>query len=59
MCLVISIVMLVLSYNLYLTENFLGSIGSFLTAILFIWLMLRNIQRVKKIRKKKGVKNVD
>jgi len=59
MCLVISIVMLVLSYNLYLTENFLGSIGSFLTAILFIWLMLRNIQRVKKIRKEKGVKNVD
>jgi len=53
MCLVVSVVMLVLSVKFYLIQNFIASAGSFLTALLFIWLMLKNIQRVKKIKKEK------
>jgi len=58
MCLVISIVMLVLGFNFYFAGNLLASIGSLLTSVFFIWLMIKNIQRVKKIRKEKGSKNV-
>jgi len=58
MCLVLSVLMLVLSFNFYLSQNFMASIGSFLTGMLFIWLMVKNIQRVKKIKKEKEAKNV-
>ncbi len=58
MCLVISIVMLVLGFNFYFAGNLLASIGSLLTSAFFIWLMIKNIQRVKKIRKEKGSKDV-
>lgn len=57
MCLVISILMLVLSFNFYFAQNIIASVGSFLTAVFFIWLMVKNIQRVRKIKKKD--KNVD
>jgi len=59
MCLVISVIMLVLSFNFYFAGNILASVGSFLSGIFFIWLMYKNIQRVKKIKKEKGLKNVD
>ena len=51
MCLVISILMLVLSFNYYNAQNYLLASGSLIVAIFFIILMIRNIMRVKKFKK--------
>ena len=53
MCLVISIVMLVLSFNFYNAGNTLQAIGFLVVAIFFIVLMVRNILHVKKLKKEK------
>ena len=53
MCFVIAIIGLVLSFNFFMAENILASVGSFVVAIFFIILMVKNIQHVKKIKKEK------
>ena len=53
MCLVISILMFVLSFNYYNSQNYLLASGSLIVAIFFIILMIRNIIRVKKSKKEK------
>lgn len=53
MCLVISIVMLVLSFNYYNSDNYQFATGSLMVAIFFMILMIRNILRVKKIKEEK------
>jgi len=57
MCIVISIVMLVLGYNLYMAGNVLAAVGSVATSLVFIGLMVKNIQRVKKLKKEKEMQN--
>lgn len=53
MCLVIAMVGLAMSYNFFITENYIASIGSFVVAIGFIILMIKNILHVKKLKKEK------
>ena len=53
MCLIISIVMLILSFNFYNADELLLAIGSLLVSIFFIVLMVKNILHVKKLREKK------
>lgn len=52
MCLVISLIALFLSYTYYMTQNHVAAIGSLLVAVVFLVFMLRNILRVKKMKKK-------
>jgi Mn2+/Fe2+ NRAMP family transporter len=52
-CFVIAIIAILFSYNFYITDNLFGFLGSIVTAIFFIVLMLKNIQRVKKMKEKK------
>ncbi len=59
MCFIISIVMLVLSYNFYISENTLASVGSFLVSMFFIYLMIKNIIDVKNLKKKESEKKND
>ena len=51
MCLIVSILLLVLSYNLYMANNLFLSVGSFIGSIFFIILMVKNIQHVKSLKK--------
>ena len=51
MCFIISIVLLVLSYNFYMTDNLLLAGGSLLGSTVFIILMIKNIQYVKNLKK--------
>lgn len=44
---------LALSFNFFMAENFAASIGSFVVALFFIFLMIRNIRAVKKIKEEK------
>ncbi|MCK9491756.1 MAG: hypothetical protein M0Q24_06670 [Sulfurimonas sp.] len=53
MCFVISFILLVLSYNLFMASNLFLALASLLGAIFFIYLMLRNIIRVREIKKGK------
>ena len=53
MCLVLSIIALVFSFNYYTNQNYSFAFVSLLVAIFFIALMLRNIKYVKKIKKEK------
>ncbi|MEA1956384.1 MAG: hypothetical protein U9N02_07830 [Campylobacterota bacterium] len=57
MCLVVTAIMLIMSFNFYFAGNILASVGSFLIAIFFIWLIFKNIQRVKKIKKERDINN--
>ncbi len=50
MCFVISIVLLVLGFNFYSAGNTLAAGGSFLVSLFFIYLMIQNIRRVKKLK---------
>lgn len=52
MCLIIAIISLVFSFNLYMAGNILGAMGGVLTSVFFIYLMIKNIYRVKKEREK-------
>lgn len=53
MCFIIAIIALVFSYNFYMAENLFAALASLFTAVFFIILMLKNIQRVKKMKEKK------
>ncbi len=53
MCVIIAIIALGLSYNYFLYENYLESIGSLVVALGFILLMIKNILHVKKLKKEK------
>jgi len=53
MCFIISIIMLILSFNFFLAENIMLALLTLIIAIFFIYLMLRNIQYVKKLKKGK------
>ena len=57
MCFIISIVMLILSFNFFNAGNLLLAIGSFLISIFFIVLMIRNIKYIKQLRKEKNSDN--
>ncbi len=57
MCLIIAIVGLVLGFNFFMADNYLASFGSVVVSIFFIFLMIRNIQHVKKLKKEKEIKN--
>lgn len=48
MCFIISIVGLVLGFNFFMADNYFASLGSVAVSIFFIFLMIRNIQHVKK-----------
>ena len=50
MCFIISIVLLVLGFNFYSAGNTLAAGGSFLVSLFFIYLMIQNIRRVKKLK---------
>ncbi len=50
MCFIISIVLLVLGFNFYNAGNTLAAGGSFLVSLFFIYLMIQNIRRVKKLK---------
>ncbi len=56
MCFIIAIVGLVFSFNFFMADNLLGSVGSFIVALFFIFLMIRNIKQVKKIKKERREK---
>ncbi len=59
MCFIISIVMLVLSYNFYISENTLAALGSFAVATFFIYLMVKNTIYIKNLKKKESEKKSD
>lgn len=51
MCFIISMVLLVLSYNFFMANNIALAIGSFLGSGFFIFLMIKNILHVKNLKK--------
>ena len=54
MCFVIAIVGLVLGFNFFMADNYLATFGSVVVSIFFIFLMIRNIQHVNKLKKEKN-----
>ena len=52
MCFIISIVLLILSYNFYMANNLTLAIGSFIGSLFFILLMVKNILHVKHLKEK-------
>ena len=59
MCFIISIVLLVLSYKLYLAGSILLSLFSFAVSIFFIILMVKNIRYIKSLKNEKKVQEDD
>ncbi len=59
MCFIIAMIGLVMSFNFFMAENILASVGSFLVAMLFITLMIRNIQHVRKLKQEKKERKND
>lgn len=53
MCLVVSVILLIMSFNLFFASNYIGSSISLIISIFFIVMMIKNIKRVKEIRKGK------
>ncbi|QDF28144.1 hypothetical protein [Halarcobacter anaerophilus] len=53
MCLVISLICLALAYTFFQDSNMQGAVISFLTAVFFIILLVRNILKTKKEREDK------
>ncbi len=56
MCFVISIVLLILSYNFFMADNLILAIASLAGSIFFIILMVRNIKYVKNLKKEQREK---
>jgi len=52
-CFIVSIVLLVFSFNLFNAGSILPALGSLIASLFFIFLMIRNILHVKKSREKK------
>lgn len=57
MCFIVAIVLLVLSFNFFNAGSTLLAAGSLLVSIFFIYLMIKNIQSVKKLRNEKKSKH--
>ncbi len=53
MCFIVSIILLILSFNFFQAGSTLLAVGSALTSLFFIVLMIRNIQYVRKLREEK------
>ena len=53
MCFMISILGIILAYNFFMAGELLLALGSALVALFFIYLMIRNILFVKKLKEKK------
>jgi len=53
MCFIIAVVLLVLGFNFYNAGSILLAVGSFVTSVFFIYLMIKNILHVKKLRENK------
>jgi|GEM_PF-1018616 len=51
MCFIISIILLILSYNFYIANSIVLALGSLFGSIFFIILMVKNILHVKNLRK--------
>ena len=56
MCLIVAIVALMLAYNFFMLGEYLQGLGSVAVASFFFWLMIRNIQYVKKLKQEKKSK---
>ncbi|WP_455756040.1 hypothetical protein [Sulfurimonas sp.] len=53
MCFIIAIVGLVLGFNFFMADNYIAALGSVIVSVFFIFLMIRNIQHVKKLKQQK------
>jgi len=53
MCFIISIIGLILAFNFFHADNFLLAGLSLLVSAFFIYLMIRNIMAVRKLKKEK------
>lgn len=53
MCFIVSIVLFVLSYNFFISQNILLALASFLAALFFVRLMIKNILFVRNLKNKK------
>lgn len=53
MCFIISIVGLVLAFNFFNAGNILLTVVSLLVSVFFIYLMVKNIMNVKKMKEEK------
>jgi len=53
MCFIISIVGIILAYNFLMADKLLLSLGSVLVSIFFIYLMVKNVLFVKKLKEEK------
>ena len=54
MCFIITILGLILAFNFYHAQELLLAAGSLLVSLFFIYLMIKNILFVKKLREKKN-----
>ena len=50
MCFIVAVVSLVLAFNFYNAGSIMLAVGSVSVSIFFIFLMIRNIQHVKKLK---------
>ena len=53
MCFIITILGLILAFNFYHAQELLLAVGSLLVSLFFIYLMIKNILFVKKLKEKK------
>ncbi len=54
MCFIISIIGVILAFNFFMADKLLLSFGSASVSIFFIYLMIKNILFVKKLKEKKN-----
>ncbi len=57
MCFIVSVILLILSFNFFSAGSFLLSGISFSVSMVFLYFMIKNIKHVKKLRE--GKKNVN
>jgi hypothetical protein len=54
MCFIVSIISAILAYNFFISDNLLLAVSSALVSLFFIYLMIKNILYVKKLKEKKN-----
>jgi len=54
MCFIISIISAILAYNFFVSNNLLLAVASVLVCLFFVYLMVKNILYVKKLKEKKN-----
>lgn len=59
MCFLIAMISLVMCYNFFISDMLFASIGSLIVAIIFIFLMLKNIIFIRELKRKNKEKNDD